>query len=203
MNDAADAASRGFDETQLAQWVGSKIKALREKQHLSTRQLALRAGISQPFLSQIERGVSTPSMVSMYRLAGALGVAPGALLPSPDADPVTIVRADEGRLLPVAARADAALGRTLLMRPDNDLEVIEYLIEPDQYLAEWFELEGNMATFVITGQIDIEIEGVGTYRLGARDLLAHSAALRHRWELVDNQPAHVILVIAHRPEAVE
>jgi transcriptional regulator with XRE-family HTH domain len=199
MNDADGSMSPVFDETQLAQWVGTKIKSLREKQNLSTRQLALRAGISQPFLSQIERGVSTPSMVSTYRLAGALGVLPGALLPSPDTDLVTIVRADEGRMLPVAARADAALGRTLLMRPDNDLEVVEYRIEPDQYLAEWFELAGNMATFVIAGQLDIEIEGVGTYRLGTRDLLAHSAALRHRWELVDNQAAHVLLVIAHPP----
>jgi transcriptional regulator with XRE-family HTH domain len=172
----------------LAERIGAEIRQLRERAGLSMRQLAAEAGISQPFLSQIERGSSAPSMVTTYRLAEALRVLPGALLPAPENTMVTVVRAADGRMLPVANRDDAALGRALIMQSASPLEVIEYLVEPHQHLAEWF---------LISGALDVEVEGVGVWRLGARDLLAHPASLRHRWLLVDDQPAHILLVLAH------
>ncbi|MCU1619105.1 MAG: family transcriptional regulator [Modestobacter sp.] len=187
------------EETRLARRVGAEIRALRQKARLSTRALAELAGISQPFLSQIERGVSSPSMVTTYRLAEALGVLPGALLPTPVQELVTVVRADEGGHLPVAARENAAVGRTLLMRADTQLEVIEYVVSPGQYLEEWFTFSGDLGVYLITGALDVEVEGAGTHRLAPRDFLSHPASLRHRWLLVDDQPAHVLLTIA-RPE---
>jgi quercetin dioxygenase-like cupin family protein len=128
-------------------------------------------------------------------------VLPGALLPSPDTELVTLVRAGEGSLIPVASRPDAAIGRALLMRSDNVLEVMDYVVEPGQYLSEWFELEGELAMYIVSGQIDVEIEGVDTYRLGPRDLLAHPASLRHRWTLVGTEPAHLVLAVAHPAES--
>jgi transcriptional regulator with XRE-family HTH domain len=181
----------------LAERIGAEIRQLRERAGLSMRQLAAEAGISQPFLSQIERGSSAPSMVTTYRLAEALRVLPGALLPAPENTMVTVVRAADGRMLPVANRDDAALGRALIMQSASPLEVIEYLVEPHQHLAEWFQLEAELAVYLISGALDVEVEGVGVWRLGARDLLAHPASLRHRWLLVDDQPAHILLVLAH------
>jgi transcriptional regulator with XRE-family HTH domain len=201
MNDDTGPGASDLAEQLLAQRFGQRLRSLREKSQLSTRALAARAGISQPYLSQLERGLSSPSMVTTYRLAEALGVLPGALLPSPAAQLVTVVRADEGALLPVAARPDAATGRALLMNADNDLEVIEYVVTPGQYLEEWFELNGDLVMYVVSGRLDVEVEGVGRYRLGPRELLAHPASLRHRWLLVDDQPAHILLVIAHPPQA--
>lgn len=49
---------------------------------------------------------------------------------------------------------------------------------------------------MVSGVLDIEIEGAGDYRIGTGDLISHPAPLRHRWLLVDNQPAHVLMVIA-------
>jgi transcriptional regulator with XRE-family HTH domain len=182
--------------------VGAAVRALREKCGYSTRELARRAGVSQPFLSQIERGVSAPSMVTTYRLAEALGVLPGALLPAPASAQVTVVRSTEGRRIPVANRPDAAMGRALLMQPGNPLEVIEYRVEPGQHLEEWFELAGELAVYLISGLIDVEIEGYGVTRLRPGDLVAHPAHLRHRWLLVDHEPAHVLLTVAHPAEGM-
>jgi transcriptional regulator with XRE-family HTH domain len=184
------------DESSLSALVGGVVRALREKSGLSMRDLAKRAGISQPFLSQIERGVSAPSMITTYRLAGALGVTPGDLLPAPESDRVTVVRADEGTLLPVADRPDAAAGRTLLMRPNSPLEVIEYRIEPGQHIGEWFESTGVSSLYVIAGEIEVEIVGAGRFRLGARDFISFPATMRDRWHLIDDESAHVLLVIA-------
>ncbi|POM26154.1 HTH-type transcriptional regulator SinR [Actinomadura rubteroloni] len=185
------------NEAALNARIGSSIRRLREKSGLSMRELARRAGISQPFLSQIERGASAPSMVTIYRLAEALDVLPGALLPAPGTASVQVVRASEGRMLPVSGEPNSAAGRALLMRPDTTLEVMEYLIEPGQYLEEWFSLRGDLAVYVVTGQLDVEVEGAGTWRLGPRDMISHNAELRHRWFLVGDEPAHVILAVVH------
>ncbi|WP_438453256.1 cupin domain-containing protein [Streptomyces asiaticus] len=110
---------------------------------------------------------------------------------------VTVVRAHEGGRLPVAARPDAVVGRTLQMRPDNVLEVIEYVIEPGQYIDEWFQLDGDLGVYVVSGTILVEVDGAGSFELGPRDFIAHPAAMRHRWLLVGNEPAHVVLSLAH------
>lgn len=187
------------DEATINRLVGAMVKALRDKAGLTTRALAMRAGVSQPFLSQIERGVSAPSMSTIYRLAEALGVVPGDLLPRPLLDRVTVVRAYEGQELPVAERDDAAVGRIMMSRSDRMLEVIEYRIEPGRYLEEWFESPGEMAVYVIDGALDIEFEGLGTWRLGPRDLIDHPGTVRHRWLLVDDNPAYVLLVVGRMP----
>ncbi|MFF0488539.1 helix-turn-helix domain-containing protein [Nocardia sp. NPDC004068] len=186
-----------MDESRLSRRAGDQLRALRKKRGLSTRELASLAGISQPFLSQLERGISAPSMITVYRLAEALDVLPGALLPPVTDDVVTVVRADEGGRVPVAARADAVVGRTLQMRPDNVLEVIEYVIEPGRYIGEWFQLEGDLGVYVVSGTLLVEVEGAGSFELGPRDFIAHSAAMRHRWFLVGDEPAHVVLSLAH------
>ncbi|CDO08173.1 XRE family transcriptional regulator [Mycolicibacterium cosmeticum] len=188
-------AEVGLDERALALRAGTAIRAIREKRQLSMRDVAARAGISQPFLSQIERGQSMPSMITVYRLAETLGVTPGELLPTSTESKVTVIRSDEGRLLPVADRPDAALGRVLVLSRDEGLQIIEYTIERDQYIGEWFQSPGILALYMVSGQLDIDVEGAGTYRVGAGDLITHPAPLRHRWLLVDNQPAHALLVI--------
>lgn len=183
------------DEQALAARTGAAIRAIRERRQLSMREVATRAGISQPFLSQIERGQSMPSMITVYRLAETLDVTPGELLPTSTESKVTMVRSDEGRRLPVADRADAALGRVLVFSSEEKLQIIEYKIEPDQYIGEWFQSPGLQAVYVVSGQLDIEIDGAGDYRVGPGDLISHPAPLRHRWLLVDNKPAHVLMVI--------
>jgi transcriptional regulator with XRE-family HTH domain len=187
------------DEAALNARVGATIRALRERAGLSMRELARRAGISQPFLSQIERGASAPSMVTTYRLAEALGELPGALLPAPG-QPVTVVRADEGRGIPVANRPDAAIGRALVMEPGNPLEVIEYRVEPGEYLEEWFALPGDLAVYVVTGELEVEVEGGAPVVLGPRDLVSHPATLRHRWRVRGDAPVHLLFAIAHPPD---
>ena len=186
-----------LDESLLARRTGEHIRQLRHKRGLSTRALASAAGISQPFLSQIERGVSAPSMVTTYRLAEALKVLPGALLPPVEESVVSVVRSGDGERLPVASRPDAAIGRALLMQDGHRLEVIEYVIEPGDYIEEWFELPGELGLYVVSGSIVVEVAGGGTHQLGPRDFITHDASLPHRWSLVGDVPALVLLSIVH------
>ncbi len=54
--------------------VGSFIKDQRERSALSIRKLASLTGVSNPYLSQIERGIRTPSAEILRSIAGALSI---------------------------------------------------------------------------------------------------------------------------------
>ncbi len=54
--------------------IGGFIKGLRENARISLRQLAEQANISNPYLSQIERGLRKPSAEVLAQIAHALRV---------------------------------------------------------------------------------------------------------------------------------
>ncbi|MGI9164515.1 MAG: helix-turn-helix domain-containing protein [Mycobacterium sp.] len=58
--------------SNAAQDIGSFIRTQREAAEVSVRQLAERAGVSNPYLSQIERGLRKPSAEVLSQIAKAL-----------------------------------------------------------------------------------------------------------------------------------
>lgn len=54
--------------------VGDYIREQRQRANLSLRRLAERAGVSNPYLSQIERGIRNPSAEILKRLSRALEI---------------------------------------------------------------------------------------------------------------------------------
>jgi transcriptional regulator with XRE-family HTH domain len=60
--------------TELPRDIGGFIKDLRSKAGVSLRQLAEQAGVSNPYLSQIERGLRKPSAEVLQQIASALRV---------------------------------------------------------------------------------------------------------------------------------
>jgi transcriptional regulator with XRE-family HTH domain len=60
--------------SNAAQDIGGFIRAKREAAQVSVRQLAEQAGVSNPYLSQIERGLRKPSADVLSQIAKALRV---------------------------------------------------------------------------------------------------------------------------------
>ena len=60
--------------TNAAQDIGGFIRSQRELAQVSVRQLAEKAGVSNPYLSQIERGLRKPSAEVLNQIAKALRV---------------------------------------------------------------------------------------------------------------------------------
>jgi len=63
-----------------AQRLGEFLRAQRQLAGLSLRQLAEIARVSNPYLSQVERGLHEPSLRVLTSLAHALGIPPQRLL---------------------------------------------------------------------------------------------------------------------------
>jgi len=74
--------------------VGDRIKAARTGRGLTVGALAERTGLSKGLISQVENDKTSPSLVTLERLAEGLGV-PAAYLLLKDEERIQVVRANE------------------------------------------------------------------------------------------------------------
>jgi transcriptional regulator with XRE-family HTH domain len=75
--------------------IGARVRALRESEGLSLRDLAQRSGVSAPMLSQVERGETSPTLTVATRIAAGLELRLSQLLRLDEDGAVTIVHARE------------------------------------------------------------------------------------------------------------
>ena len=68
------------DERAVLRAVGVAIREGRRRLGLTQEQLSVRLDTTAEWISQLERGVGTPSIATLVRLAAALDVSPGDLL---------------------------------------------------------------------------------------------------------------------------
>jgi mannose-6-phosphate isomerase-like protein (cupin superfamily)/DNA-binding XRE family transcriptional regulator len=96
--------------------LGPRLRLVRASRHLSVRELARRVGCSASLISQIERGVSVPSVGVLYSLATELGSSLDYLLfgsgagPDAGADAGAGAGVDEGLDRGAEAGADPGAG---------------------------------------------------------------------------------------------
>lgn len=62
-----------YERARTSIMVGSAVRAARRKAGLSQIELARRAGTSQPSIARLERGLVSPTVISLDRIARALG----------------------------------------------------------------------------------------------------------------------------------
>lgn len=196
--DAANGATNGAAvplDLESVAWeaLGGAIRERRLTHGLTLVDLANKVGLSQPFLSQVENGRARPSMMSLYRIAGALDTTPQALFGGPHegvASPA-LVRALEARTVAVDGTAAASTCH-LLLAGDAPFHVLEFVGLPPEFLAYW-EHDGFEAAYVIEGDVEIDIAGEITV-LRAGDFLSYPARLPHRLRAPGGRRARVLLV---------
>lgn len=93
------------DQAKRVASIGDFIRDQREQAQVSGRQLAKRAGVSNPYLSQIERGLRKPSAEVLQQIAKGLRISAEQLYLH-----AGILESREGNLQTIAAiLADAGL----------------------------------------------------------------------------------------------
>ena len=50
---------------------------------------------------------------------------------------------------------------------------------------------------MIDGEIEVTLENEGSWRLGAGEAISHPADIRHRWAVVGDGAARILLSVAH------
>ena len=152
----AIAMSQQADETDLLN-LGRQLRALREARGLSLRALATKVEVTASFLSQVERGLCSPSLATLRHLAAQLEVPVFQLLVEYEVSR-PIVRADERVTINLP---ESPVTYELLS--SGSARVIEMFIvkvdQPGVNLVRRLAIATEECLHVLSGTMEIEFGG--------------------------------------------
>ena len=167
--------------------LGGAIRARRRQLGMTLVEVAASAGLSHPFLSQLERGLARPSMRSLTAIAATLGTTAQALMAeselpaapgtAPDTEPVSVVRRAPDEVPPVDSPGGSV--RRPLVRGERAMLPVEFNGAPPEF-DEYYRHDGDEFVYVVAGLIEVDIEG-SCHMAAAGDSLYYAGGLRHRW----------------------
>ncbi len=130
-----------MSERRILQILGDGVLRRRRERNWTRRELAHRAGISERFLADVERGRANPSILRLAEIASALGTTPPALLQStPRPDGRSVVA-----LLGLRGAGKSSVGQRLADVLDCAFVELDQAVERHArlQLSEIFELHGE------------------------------------------------------------
>lgn len=171
------------------------IRALRKARGLTLSGLAEKLDRSVGWLSQVERGISLPSLADIRALANHFHVPVSLFLA--EQEPVggeygVIVRADRRRVL---GTSDSGLVEELLS-PDlgGSFEIIRSVFAPGTEQAEARHRGAEEAGYLVSGTLELEIGGVSHELCAGDSFRFRKEPLR--WRNRGTEPAVVIWVVS-------
>lgn len=175
--------------------LASDIRALRKARGLKLAEIALKLGRSVGWVSQVERGLSMPSLADMRAFAALFDV-PISLFFGHDVpdehERGVVVRAGRRRAL---GTSETGLVEELLS-PDlgGSFEMVRSEFAPGAELPARSLRQTEEAGYVVSGVFEIEIDGTW-HRLAAGDSFRFEKKT-HRWRNPGTEPAVVIWVVS-------
>jgi transcriptional regulator with XRE-family HTH domain len=177
--------------------LGGTIRALRQERQLSTVALAKACGVSTSLISQVERGLTSPSLDVLWAVARALEVPIGTFFQGSEAEDAAgkaplVVRADQRKKLGVNSTLTYEL-LTPDLRHQIEFIWVEFGPGVEGPLAP-FTHPGEEQMVVIQGEMHFWVDGE-EYVLQAGDCITIDAARPHRAGNRSDAPAIVIAAI--------
>lgn len=136
--------------------LGARLRARRKALGLTMQKVADDAGLTIGFISQIERGLASPSLSSLAAVARVLDMDTGALF----AQPPTPGEVTTAGTRPVYGLDPAAMTyeRISSSFPGNVLRGV-IIHEAPQHRSEPIRHEGEELFYILQGALTVEIEG--------------------------------------------
>jgi transcriptional regulator with XRE-family HTH domain len=114
--------------------LGAFIHSQRKLANLSLRQLAELTSLSNPYLSQVERGLHQPSVRALKLIADGLHVSAETLLAQAGLVDITVAENQDGDEQPAAPQTEAAIGADQRLSEAQRtalIAVYRSMLEPD------------------------------------------------------------------------
>ncbi|HUR16666.1 MAG TPA: XRE family transcriptional regulator [Candidatus Limnocylindrales bacterium] len=173
--------------------LAAQLRLQRRARGMTLRDVAGRAGVTESFLSQVERGVASPSVASLQRIARGLGLSIAELFAGP-ATAGRVVRRDERRHVTYAGLG--AVDEFLTPPTATRLQVILSTIEPGGGTGDepYTHESDEEVVLVLEGELDLWVADEH-YHLQEGDTVTHSSRLPHRNRNGGSKPARVLFSI--------
>jgi transcriptional regulator with XRE-family HTH domain len=203
--------------------LGPRLRLVRASRQLSVRELARRVGCSASLISQIERGVSVPSVGVLYSLATELGssldyllfgsgAAPdGVSAEAPAADSAPAVTPKPRPAAPPAAIVQRSCARRIIdlasgvrwerltPQPEAMTDFLEVIYSPGGHSTDErrpLRHDGREYGLIISGTLQANV-GFESYELGPGDSIAFDSSTPHEYLNKTGEVVHAIWVVVH------
>ena len=183
-----------FENDILTVDVGGRLKELRIERGKSMRSLARASGLSTNALSMIERGRTSPSVSTLYKLADALGVPITAFFRlEPPKQKIVFRQAAARKRVAFPKGLWEGLGGEAFV---GHIEPFMLTLEPGGGSGPFGMLHsGSEFVLCLKGEIEYTIEDE-KFTLQPGDSLIFAANLRHTWRNLIDCPSTAIIVLA-------
>jgi len=173
--------------------VGFNLRQLRTAKGLTLEQLAGQSELTRGYISLVERGLKTPSVAALLRIAKALDVSVTYLF---DPHPTPAARYTLYRQNERASGVEEDGFHLLALAAGRARKMMEpFLIKPPLKSAPRVSHAGEEMLFVVSGAISIKLDGEDL-RLARGDCLYFSGETPHEVRSLGRHRAEVLLVVA-------
>jgi transcriptional regulator with XRE-family HTH domain len=140
--------------------LGADLRALRKSRGLTLTDMADKLGRSVGWLSQVERDISEASITDLRQIAACMDVSVSMLFrhgAAPASEAGYIVRKNARR--PIGSQTEGLVEELLSPDLTDDFEMVYSTFQPHSRIKEHVRRPTQEVGYVISGQLEIEIEG--------------------------------------------
>jgi transcriptional regulator with XRE-family HTH domain len=191
--------------------LGGKLRAERERQGITVREMARQVDVSPSLVSQIERGLVTPSVGTLWSMTTKLGLmmdelfmeterAAGAPRQGNAAGRRTHANFQHGDDRQHIRLAGGVVWERLAAQPDDEVEFLYVRYEAGAESCpenSFFRHGGKEYAYLLEGRLGLQI-GFDRYELCPGDSVSFDSHNPHRLWAIGNEPATAIWVIINR-----
>lgn len=174
--------------------LGLTIRSFRQKHKLSLQQVAEQTNLSVGLLSQIERGISSPSIRVLRAICSVINLPVHELftdhMDHNAHEARRIVRKQSRRHINFGSRG--MIKEFLTAHDDGSLQVMEIFLEPGGGSGETpYEHEGEECGVILEGQMELFVDGT-VHTLSEGDSFHFESTLPHKFRNPSDQKCRVL-----------
>lgn len=172
--------------------IGQQLRRLRKERGLSLRALATQVGVSPTLLSQVERGLTEPSLATVRRVAEVFGESVSSMFDDQTGVGVWVSRPGERSTL-MGPRGKVGYER---LTPGNgQLEVLRAVLAPGETSStEPWSHASIECTFVLLGLLTVEIAD-RDYSVAAGESITFDSRQAHRYVNKSEAPTEYVCTV--------
>lgn len=187
-----------MEKNQLNTLIGRKVKEVRKRKGLTLEQASGMTGVSKPMLGQIERGISNPTVSTLWKIASGLDEAFSTFIEEPKPD-IIHIRAEELQELD-GGHGGFVVQPVLPKERDRSFEVFYIKLKRGGHYHSHAHQDGvEESLFISEGEVEVMIQE-RVYTLKKGNAFRFQANVDHSYKNGGEEQAVMTLIIHYQKE---
>ena len=180
------------DERWPVRLIGQRLRDIRRGRQLRLEDIANAAGFTKSFVSAVERGETSPSIGSLYRICDVLNISMSSLFEVMEAPDSNVVRRTdvEGTYF----GGEGVVNYVLSPRSERRAQIIETHVAPGGSPGRelWSHPGDLIMATVVQGSLEVRFADRSTL-LGEGDTISYVPSEAHSWRNPDPEKGAIVM----------